>query len=247
MIESGTQLKYVQYLPDLKGLPANSVRAVPIGTALALEVQNQLASTSNRAIKRVMDFIGSLTILVVIGIPLLFIAALIRMDSRGPALYLSPRIGRFGNTFHCIKFRTMHMDADERLEALLSEDPMLRAEYQQFHKLEDDPRVTRIGRLLRRLSLDELPQLVNVLVGQMSLVGPRPYMVREREIMGSEKDLIFLARPGMTGYWQVEARNEVTFEERQAMEAHYVRNWSVWWDVDIILRTPGVILGKTGK
>lgn len=247
LLHSGSRLKYVQYLPDLRGLPTNSVVAAPLGTTLGLEVRNQLASRTNRAIKRATDFLGSSALLLALGLPLLVIAALIRLDSRGPALYFSTRIGRYGKTFACIKFRTMHADADERLEALLASDPELRAEYERYHKLEDDPRVTRVGRLLRRASLDELPQLINVLLGQMSLVGPRPYMERERDVMGSERDLIFLARPGMTGYWQVEARNDVSFEERQAMEAHYVRNWSVWWDVDILLRTPAAMLGKTGK
>lgn len=247
LLRSATRLKYVQYLPDLRGLPTNSVVAVPLGSALALEARNQLASDANRVVKRVMDFVGSAVLLLILGIPLALIAGLIRLDSRGSPLYLSPRIGRYGKSFFCIKFRTMHLDADERLEELLQQNPRLRAEYERYHKLKDDPRITRVGRLLRRASLDELPQLLNVLLGQMSLVGPRPYLERERQLMGSEQDLIFLARPGMTGYWQIEARNDVTFEERQSMEAHYVRNWSVWWDVDIILRTPGVMVAKTGK
>lgn len=247
LLRSANQLKYIQYLPDLRGLPTNSVVAAQLGTALALEAHNQLASGTNRAVKRAIDFAGSTALLAVLGVPLLIIAIIIRADTRGPALYFSPRIGRYGNTFNCIKFRTMHLDAEERLEGLLSEHPELRAEYERFHKLENDPRVTRIGRILRRVSLDELPQLINVFLGQMSLVGPRPYLVREREVMGPERDLIFIARPGMTGYWQIEARNDVSFEERQSMEAHYVRNWSVWWDIDILLRTPGAMVGKTGK
>jgi Undecaprenyl-phosphate galactose phosphotransferase WbaP len=247
LLRSGKQLKYVQYLPDLRGLPTNSVVASPLGSTLALEARNQLASEANRIVKRVIDFVGSALLLAVLGIPLGIIALIIRLDSRGSPLHLSPRIGRYGNTFNCIKFRTMYLDADGDLERLLKEQPELRVEYQTFHKLENDPRVTRVGKLLRRVSLDEFPQLLNVLVGQMSLVGPRPYLERERDIMGSERDLIFLARPGMTGYWQIEARNDVSFEERQSMEAHYVRNWSVWWDIDIMLRTPGVMLSKTGK
>lgn len=247
LLNAGTQVKYVQYLPDLRGLPTNSVVAAPLGSVLALEARNQLASETNRIVKRLIDFTGSFVLLAILGIPLLVIGALIRLDSKGPALYLSPRIGRFGQAFQCIKFRTMHEDAEERLEGLLKEHPELRAEYERYHKLEDDPRVTRVGRLLRRVSLDELPQLINVFLGQMSLVGPRPYLVREREVMGPERDLIFIARPGMTGYWQIEARNDVSFEERQSMEAHYVRNWSVWWDIDILLRTPGAMVGKTGK
>ncbi len=247
LLRPGNRVKYAQYLPDLGGLPTNSVVAAPLGTTLALEVRNQLAFGTNRAIKRATDFAGATLLLALFGLPLLVIAALIRLDSRGPALYVSPRIGRFGRPFGCIKFRTMHQDADNRLQALLTDHPGLRAEYSTYHKLESDPRVTRVGRVLRRLSLDELPQLLNVLLGQMSLVGPRPYMVRELGLMGSEKDLIFLARPGMTGYWQTEARNDVSFEERQSMEAHYVRNWSIWWDIDILLRTPSAMIGKTGK
>lgn len=247
LLQSRTHLKYVQYLPDLRSMPTHSVVAAQLGTALALEARNQLASGANRAIKRTIDLAGSFVLLVLLGIPLAVIAGIIRLDSRGSPLYLSPRIGRYGRLFNCIKFRTMHLDADERLGLLLSEHPELRTEYERFHKLENDPRVTRVGRTLRRLSLDELPQLFNVLLGQMSLVGPRPYMEREHEIMGNESDLIFLARPGMTGYWQVGARNDVTFAERQSMEAHYVRNWSLWWDIDILLRTPAAMVGKTGK
>lgn len=247
LLRSSTRLKYVQYLPDLRGLPTNSVVASPLGTALALEARNQLASEANRIVKRVIDFVGSAVLLSVLGIPLALVALVIRLDSRGSPLHHSPRIGRYGKTFKCIKFRTMHWNADEMLLKLLEENPEMRAEYEQYHKLENDPRVTRVGKLLRRVSLDEFPQLLNVLLGQMSLVGPRPYLQRERDLMGSDQDLIFLARPGMTGYWQIEARNDVSFEERQSMEAHYVRNWSVWWDIDIMLRTPGVMIGKTGK
>jgi len=240
-------LRYVQFVPDLHGVPASSVVAAPLGTTLGLEVRNQLASGTNRALKRGVDLLGSALGLLLLGPLLLAVAAWIRLDSRGPALYLSPRVGRYGRTFHCIKFRTMHVDAEERLARLLAADPELRAEYERYHKLAQDPRVTRAGRWLRRASLDELPQLVNVLVGRMSLVGPRPYLVRELEVMGPERDLIFLARPGMTGYWQVEGRNDVTFGERQAMEATYIRNWSVWWDLEILARTPLVVVARTGR
>lgn len=247
LLRAENQLKYVQYLPDLRGLPTNSVIAAPLGTALALEARNQLASSTNRTFKRAMDLLGSAALLLVLAVPMLLITLLIWLDTRISPFYLSPRLGRRGQEFQCVKFRSMYGDADERLQHLLDAHPELKAEYEQFHKLEDDPRVTRTGNLLRRLSLDELPQLVNVLLGQMSLVGPRPYMVRELPIMGPDRDLILLARPGMTGYWQVEARNDVSFEERQEMEAHYVRNWTFWWDVDILLRTPGVMLKRKGK
>jgi Undecaprenyl-phosphate galactose phosphotransferase WbaP len=240
-------LRFVQFVPDLHGIPASSVVAAPLGTSLALEVRNQLASRTNRAAKRAFDLVGALALMAVASPLLLVLAAWVRLDSRGPALYLSPRIGRYGRTFRCIKFRTMHVDAEERLQRLLAADPARRAEYERWHKLDDDPRVTRAGRWLRKLSLDELAQLLNVALGHMSLVGPRPYLVRELEQMGPERDLIFLARPGITGYWQVEGRNDVTFEERQTMEAAYVRNWSVWWDLELMLRTPLAVLARRGK
>ena len=241
------RVRYVQFLPELHGLPATSVVAAPVGVTLGLEVRNELASGTNRAVKRVLDLVGSVTLLVLLAPVLLAIAAWIRLDSRGPALYLSPRIGRYGRHFRCVKFRTMHVDADARLQQLMRDDPAVREEYEHYHKLVNDPRVTRAGALLRKLSLDEFPQLLNVLAGHMSLVGPRPYMVRELADLGRDRDLIFLARPGMTGYWQVDGRNEVSFEERQAMEADYVRNWSVWWDIDLLLRTTAVVLNRTGK
>jgi Undecaprenyl-phosphate galactose phosphotransferase WbaP len=241
------QLRYVQYLPDLGDLPASSVTAAPLGSSVALEVTNQLASPTNRAVKRAIDLFLATLLLAVLALPLALVALLVVLDSRGSPFHLSPRVGRGGKPFDCLKFRTMHVDAESRLERLLDEDPAAREEYARYRKLTNDPRVTRVGRVLRRLSLDEFPQLVNVILGHMSLVGPRPYLVRELEDMGPERELIFLARPGMTGYWQVEGRNDFSFEERQAMEAHYVRNWSVWWDLEILLRTPLVMLSPNGK
>lgn len=214
---------------------------------MALEVRNQLASGTNRAVKRIIDLLVATVLLAVLAVPLLIMALLIRLDTPGSALHLSPRVGRYGRTFACIKFRTMYLDAQQRLEEILATDPAKQTEYEQYRKLSNDPRVTRVGRVLRRLSLDEFPQLINVVLGQMSLVGPRPYLVSELDAMGPDRDLIFLARPGMTGYWQVEERNEASFEERQALEADYVRNWSVWWDIVILLRTPLAMLGPDGK
>lgn len=241
------ELRYVQFVPDLHGVPASSVVAAPLGTQLGLEVRNQLASGVNRAVKRTFDLVVSSVLLVAFAPLLLAIAAWVRLDSRGPAFYLAPRVGRYGRPFACVKFRSMHVDAEARLARLLASDPALRDEYERWHKLADDPRVTRAGERLRRWSLDELAQLVNVFLGHMSLVGPRPYLVRELDQMGPERDLIVLARPGITGYWQVEGRNDVTFEERQAMEASYVRNWSFWWDLEILLRTPLALLARRGK
>ena len=209
---------------------------------------NHLASVPQRVLKRLMDVIGASVLLLMLSPLLLVLTAAVKLDSRGPALYLSPRLGRGGRPFSCIKFRSMHVDAEARLMEVLNADAASREEYERYHKLENDPRMTRLGTLLRRASLDELPQLFNVLAGHMSLVGPRPYLVRELPDMASAaSDLIFLSRPGMTGYWQVDGRTTVTFEGRQHMEADYVRRWSLWWDVSILLRTPKVVVSRNGR
>src|SRR5690606_8708012 len=144
------QLRYVQYLPDLGGLPTSSVTAAPLGASLALEVRTQLASPTTRTIKRAMDIALSSVMLLALAVPLLLIALLVRLDSAGSPFHLSPRVGRGGKPFRCLKFRTMYADAEERLAQLLETDPAARDEYFRYRKLTDDPRVTRVGRVLRR-------------------------------------------------------------------------------------------------
>lgn len=205
------------------------------------------AVTVQVTLKRTIDVVGSAALLVILAPLLMLIAALVRLDSRGPAIYRSPRIGRGGTPFDCLKFRTMHVDAEARLQDVLASDPAMAAEYAEFHKLTNDPRVTRLGRFLRASSVDELPQFLNVLAGTMSLVGPRPYLVRERTDMGSAYDVITLVAPGITGAWQVAGRNGLAFDERIDLERDYVRRWSLAWDVQLLLRTPAAVLErKTG-
>ena len=151
-------------------------------------------------------------------------------------------MGRDGNLFSCVKFRTMVPDAEALLQRMLEEDAGLREEYSRYHKLRRDPRVTRIGRLLRKTSLDELPQLWNVLRGEMSLVGPRPYLPRESEEVGLARSEILRAPPGITGPWQVAGRNHASFGERVEKDAYYVRDWSVWLDLVILARTVKVVV-----
>jgi Undecaprenyl-phosphate galactose phosphotransferase WbaP len=190
----------------------------------------------------VLTAIGGLFLLPIV----LLLGLAIRLDSPGPALFFQNRLGKDGKPFRAAKFRTMHVDAEQRLEAVLKSDGALRAEYEQFHKLTNDPRVTRIGRVLRKYSLDELPQLLNVLRGEMSLVGPRPYLQREVPDMDQKEGIILRVLPGMTGMWQVSKRNSTTFAHRVKMDVYYVRNWSPWLDLYVLARTVGVVAGGTG-
>jgi Undecaprenyl-phosphate galactose phosphotransferase WbaP len=236
----------VLVIPDLFNLTYFGAPTRYLGGALGIEVQRQLLLRGPRFIKRTMDVvltsIGCVAIL-----PLLVLFGLvIKLDSRGPVFHRQKRLGQDGVRFAALKFRTMFPDAEQRLAEILARDPALRVEYEQFHKLANDPRITRIGRVLRKYSLDELPQLWNVLVGEMSLVGPRPYLEREIPDMEQKEAIILRVKPGITGIWQVTWRNESTFEQRLQLDVEYVRNWSPWLDLYVLARTVPVVLGGTG-
>ena len=161
-------------------------------------------------------------------------------------LFAHKRIGQHGKEFPCYKFRTMCVDADARLKEYLAANPEAREEWERDFKLKDDPRVTRVGRVLRRTSLDELPQLLNVLKGQMSLVGPRPIVKAEIPRYGSYIADFYMVRPGITGMWQVNGRSDTTYDERVQMDSWYVRNWSVWLDLSLLWKTVSVVLNHKG-
>jgi exopolysaccharide biosynthesis polyprenyl glycosylphosphotransferase len=238
---------HVLVIPDVFNLVHFGAPTQYLGGALGIEVRRQLLLRGPRAAKRAMDIIitaiGSLLLLPV----LLVIALLIRLDSKGPVLYRQRRLGQDGVRFSALKFRTMSTNADELLEELLQKNPALRVEWDTFHKLPDHPGITRVGKFLRRYSLDELPQLWNVVRGDMSLVGPRPYMEREIPDMDQKESIILRVRPGVTGIWQVTWRNESTFDQRLQLDVEYVRNWSPWLDLYVIARTVPVVLGGTGS
>jgi Undecaprenyl-phosphate galactose phosphotransferase WbaP len=168
------------------------------------------------------------------------------MSTRGPIVYSHKRLGRNGRHFNAWKFRTMFQNADQVLELYLEEHPELREEWERDHKLKFDPRVTRIGRFLRKTSLDELPQLWNVIRGDMSLVGPRPIVDAEIEKYGAYYGLYTMVKPGITGLWQVSGRNNTTYDERVQLDAYYVRNWSPWLDLYLLLRTIRIVLFAKG-
>jgi undecaprenyl-phosphate galactose phosphotransferase len=214
---------------------------------LLLQVRNNLARLPQRIIKRSLDLIGSLLLAIVLVPVFLLFAVLIWMEDRGPVFFCQMRVGRGGRDFNCWKFRTMVVDAEDQLARWHKENPDLLAQYCESNfKLQEDPRVTRIGAWMRRKSLDELPQLLNVLLGQMSLVGPRPLLRRELDDYGAVISLYERVRPGITGLWQISGRSHTTFAERVSYDEWYIKNWTVWYDMVIVLQTLWVLMRAEG-
>ncbi|WP_254454878.1 sugar transferase [Acetobacter estunensis] len=195
--------------------------------------------------KRAVDIVIAITMLFLALPVMLIIVALIRRDG-GDALFGHERIGENGRTFRCLKFRSMVMNADEALKTLLERDEAAREEWVSTRKLRHDPRITRLGRFLRESSLDELPQLLNVLFGDMSLVGPRPIVRDEVERYGDNIAYYYATRPGLTGLWQVSGRSDTSYEQRVALDSAYVMNWTFSKDVLILLKTIPAVLRHDG-
>jgi Undecaprenyl-phosphate galactose phosphotransferase WbaP len=211
-----------------------------VGGHPALISKQSLFDTASLPIKRLIDIL----FLVVFSIPILLVGCLLALwigiDSPGPVIYTQERVGREGKLFRVYKFRTMYKNANEILVKMLKKRDR-RAEWELYHKLDDDKRITRAGIWLRRLSLDELPQVINILKGEMSLVGPRPYLEEEVAQIGDAARIVHHVRPGITGWWQVMGRNNLSFQERIGLELYYVSNWSLWLDFFIIIKTVWVV------
>jgi len=190
-----------------------------------------------RTAKRTMDIVGALAFFALFGPLYLLIALCVRISMGTPIHYWQSRLGQDGERFRFYKFRSMVHDSDAVLEEFLSKNDMARTEWDTFQKLEKDPRITPMGHLIRRASLDELPQFWNVLKGDMSLVGPRPCMERQRSLYGKHWSHYCSMRPGITGLWQVSGRNRLPYAKRVELDAYYVDNWSLWLDIKILLRT----------
>lgn len=232
-------------VPDYFGVTNLWMKVRDIDGILTVQTEQQLLIPSNIVLKRIFDiflaFLGGL-----VSLPLcLFIAILIKLDSRGPVIYAHSRRGKGGKLIKVYKFRTMYQNSREMLEKLLSDNPELQKEWQQNFKLKNDPRITRIGRFLRRTSLDELPQLWNVIKGDMSLIGPRPIIDNEIEKYGDNYPLLASVKPGLSGLWQISGRSETEYEERVAMDIYYIQSWSLWLDLYIFFKTfAAVVEGK---
>lgn len=236
-------------VPDLFEIPLAGVKIDFLfdEKVLLMSMPNNLASMWNRLMKRAFDLVvGSISL--IFAMPLMVLIAIaIRLDSKGPAIFTQPRIGRNEESYLCYKFRTMYQDNEKIMADYLKRNPIALSQWKKYAKLKDyDPRVTRVGRILRRLSLDELPQIINIFKGQMSLVGPRPYLYREREDMGEYAETILRTQPGITGLWQVSGRNELSFNDRLYIDKWYVCNWSLWLDMTVLVRTIGVVLNRNG-
>src|SRR5713101_488396 len=235
----------IYVVPQLWGLPIMNLQVDGFlrERVMMLKLSNNLAKPWNTWFKRGADLLLG-AVLTLLALPLfLIITVLINIDSEGPALFVQERLGYRGRNFRCLKFRTMYVNSDKKLAQYFESNPEAAEEWRRYAKLRNcDPRVTRLGRFLRKWSLDELPQLLNVLKGEMSLVGPRPYLPQERERIGVELPTILSARPGITGFWQVSGRNQLTFDDRIQVEAWYVRNWTVWLDCIVLLKTFRTVL-----
>ncbi|RPJ27718.1 MAG: undecaprenyl-phosphate galactose phosphotransferase WbaP [Chloroflexi bacterium] len=240
------KFQHIIFISDMGWLEGASLAIRDFEGLIGIEARRNMLSALGYSIKRVMDILGSLLGMLLFSPFLLVIAALIKLDSAGPVFYIQPRIGMHGKRIYIYKFRTMLINAEQALAEYLNVNIMAQCEWEKTQKLRDDPRVTRVGKFLRRYSIDELPQLFNVLLGNMSLVGPRPIMVNQAALYGGGIDTYRGIRPGLTGLWQVSGRNHTTFQERANFDVYYVRHWSVWLDIYILLRTVWVVLSRDG-
>ncbi len=233
-------------LPSLEQISSYGAVSFDFGGVLGLEVRHNLLDLRQRIIKRILD-LGIVIFGGVIAFPIIMIIfALVAFDTRGDPFYRQLRIGKWGKKFHAYKFRTMVKNADIVLMDYLERDPELKKEWSENFKLKNDPRVTRIGKFLRKYSLDELPQLINVIRGEMSLVGPRPIVDSEMHYYGDVLGPYTWVRPGITGLWQVSGRSDTTYAERVHLDEYYIRNWSIWLDIIVLVKTISVVLKREG-
>jgi Undecaprenyl-phosphate galactose phosphotransferase WbaP len=241
--------KNILLIPDVKGIALTNTELYHlfVQQLFLLKINNNLKSPYNRFVKRTFDVVVSILFLPLL-LPLIgVLGLLIKIDSPGPVFYRHTRVGRGGRPFGVYKFRSMFQDSQERLEHILGTDPSARAEWDTSFKLKDDPRITRMGNFLRKTSLDELPQIFNVLQGEMSLAGPRPVLDEEiTKYYKENADYYYLVRPGITGLWQVSGRNNVGYEARVRLDIWYVLNWSVWLDLLMLFKTIRVVLKREG-
>ena len=245
-MEDLSTIPQIHILSELTGLPDHWARHQQIDGLTGIHLQQNLMLPLPRIMKRLLDIVLAILGGIVLSPLLFYIATAVKLSSRGPVLYANERIGRDGKRFKMWKFRSMFSNSNAVLEQYLEANPDCRHEYETTHKLKYDPRITRIGRFIRVTSLDELPQLWNVIRGEMSLVGPRPILLEEEVKYGEYYWLYTMVSPGITGLWQVCGRSNTSYDERLQLVAYYVRNWSLWLDIYLLLRTVKTVLFGQG-
>ncbi len=233
-------------VPNLEQISSYGATSFDFGGVLGLEVRHNLLDIRQQALKRTMDILLVSLGGLIISPLLILLIILVVIDSKGSPFYGQTRIGRGGKKFKALKFRSMVRDADVILKDYLEKHPELRKEWEATFKLKNDPRVTRLGRFIRKYSLDEFPQLLNVLRGEMSLVGPRPIVDDEVNHYGDTFNPYTWVRPGITGMWQVSGRSDTAYAERVHLDEYYVRNWSIWLDIYILIKTFAAVIRKEG-
>ena len=247
--ENLREKKEVLFVPLLQSYNFTNVNIIELTNARKnlIVLENSLMKRSNIWIKKISDIL--LTILVFPLLIILFvviIALMKREEPKGKIFFKQKRMGHNGEEFLCYKFRSMYENGDEVLQPYLKQHPEEIIYYNEYHKYKNDPRITKIGRIMRKTSLDELPQVINVLRGEMSFIGPRPYMLNEKEKIGDKLDMVLAVKPGITGLWQVSGRNDVDFHSRVEMDVWYTRNWNLWLDLVILVKTIKVVLFRGG-
>jgi Undecaprenyl-phosphate galactose phosphotransferase WbaP len=241
-----SRFRRIIVVPDLFECSSLWVKTVDFGGILGFDVVQKLVDKKRQAFKRIFD-LCLITLALPVLVPVFIILALaIKLDSRGPIFFRHKRVRTRDSFFQVLKFRTMIPDADQVLADYLTKNPELRREWEAKHKLKHDPRITRVGRFLRRSSLDELPQVWNVITGDLSLIGPRPIVEEEIKRYQKAFRLYEKVRPGITGLWQISGRNNTTYDERVDLDTYYVRNWSIWFDIYILAMTPAAVIKGNG-
>ncbi|MBP5697708.1 MAG: undecaprenyl-phosphate galactose phosphotransferase WbaP [Treponema sp.] len=241
-----TTFRYLIKVPKQQIVTNLSLHMRDLGGILAFSSTNQLTKRRALLIKRLMDILLCLAALPIVLLVSIFIIIAIKIDSPGPIFYGHKRVGKNHREIKCWKFRSMGIDSDEKLKEILATDPVRAAEWEKDRKFTDDPRVTKVGKFLRKTSLDELPQLWNIMAGDMSFVGPRPVTQPELKKYGEYEDYVLSAQPGLSGMWQISGRSDTGYEERITLDTYYIQNWSIWLDLWIIIKTIWVVLKGKG-
>lgn len=238
--------RYTINIPHIQDTNTITSYVRDFGGILGFSSTHNLTKKFSLALKRMLDF-ALLLLSAPITIPLtIVVAILVKLTSEGPAFYGHKRIGKNGREFKCWKFRSMVIDADKQLEKILAENPEMRAEWEKDRKFTNDPRITKVGKILRKTSIDEIPQFFNILTGEMSFIGPRPVTKPELKRYGNKSDFILSVQPGLSGMWQISGRSDTGYEERIILDSYYIQNWSIWLDLWIIIKTVYVVIKGKG-